>query len=144
MLLVELPVAEADPLRRLAAITSTTAALKQRLRSGGGNAFDVLHLPTPLARVAVRWMRRIAARGINLFVTNVPGPSEPLFLAGSRLLGVVPVAPLSADVPLGIAALSYAGTLEVGINADAAVTDLDVLCQAMEREFAALVTPAHS
>jgi diacylglycerol O-acyltransferase len=138
MLLVDLPVDEPDSIRRLAAITATTSTLKSRMRSGGGNVFDVLRLPTPLARAAVRGMRRIAGRAINLFVTNVPGPADPLRLGGARLLAAVPVAPLTGWVPLGIAALSYAGRLHVGINADAAITDLNVLTEAMDREFAVL------
>jgi hypothetical protein len=114
--------------------------LKSRLRAGGGDVFDVLRLPAPLARLAVRWMRRVARRHINLFVTNVPGPTRPLWLAGARLLDAAPIAPLSADVPLGVAALSYAGTLAVTLNADAAVADLDVMADGIERCLAA--TPA--
>ena len=138
MLLVGLPVHEPDPLRRLATINTATTAMKARVRAGGGDVFDVLHLPGPLARLAVRWMRRIARRHINLFVTNVPGPTRPLWLAGARLLDAVPVAPLTADVPLGVAALSYGDILAVSINADAAVTDLDVLARGIERGFAEL------
>jgi diacylglycerol O-acyltransferase len=138
MLLVSLPVGEPDPFRRLATITASTAALKRRLRAGGGTVFDVLRLPTPLARAAVRGMQHIAGRSINLFVTDVPGPPEPMSLAGAPLLSAVPVAPLTADVPLGIAALSCAGRLSVGINADAGITDLRVLGDAMAREFGIL------
>jgi diacylglycerol O-acyltransferase / wax synthase len=138
MLLVALPVGEADPLRRLAMIRDDTSALKHRIRSGGGNVFDVLRLPTPLARAAVRQMRHVAGRRINLFVSDIPGPAEPLDLCGARLLSALPVAPLTANVPLGIAALSYGGTLFIGVNADAAVTDAQVLGDAMEREFALL------
>jgi hypothetical protein len=104
----------------------------------------VLHLPTPAARLAVRWMRRIAGRSINLFVTNVPGPGAPLELAGARLLEAVPIAPLVRGVPLGIAALSYAGTLHVCIDADAAIDDLDVLSGGIERSFAVLLDAAAS
>lgn len=100
--------------------------------------FEVLHLPAPLARLAVRWMRRRATRHGNLFVTNVPGPPRPLWLAGSRLLDAVGVAPLQADVPIGVAALSYAGTLAVTVNADAAVPDLDVLAAGVARGMAAV------
>ena len=39
---------------------------------------------------------------------------------------------------LGVAALSYADNLAVSINADAAVTDLDVLASGIERGFAEL------
>jgi hypothetical protein len=138
IMLVSLPVGEPDPLRRLTTITTETTTLKGRIRSGGGNVFDVLRLPPPLARAAVRGLQYIAARNINLFVTNIPGPAEPLRLAGARLLSAVPVAPLAANVPIGIAALSYAGALHIGINADAGIPDLDVLGRAMVREFAML------
>jgi WS/DGAT/MGAT family acyltransferase len=144
MLLVGLPVGEPDPLRRLAAIHRTTRDLKARLRSGGGDVLDVLHLPLPLARLAVRGMRRIAGRGINLFVTDVPGPTEPLWLAGARLLEAVPIAPLVRGVPLGIAALSYTGTLHVSMDADAAVDDLDVLAHGLETSAGVLLDLARS
>ena len=80
-------------------------------------------------------MRRTAHRHINLFVTNVPGPARPLWLAGARMLDAVPVAPLTADVPVGVAALSYAGTLAVSVNVDAAVTDVDILARGIDRGF---------
>ena len=87
-------------------------------------------------------MRRIAGRGINLFVTNVPGPAAPLALAGARLLEAVPIAPLVRGVPLGIAALSYAGSLHVCIDADAAIDDLDVLTGGIEHCVAVLLDAA--
>jgi diacylglycerol O-acyltransferase len=74
-------------------------------------------------------MRRHAARHINLFVTSVPGPPQPLWLAGARLLDATPVAPLAADVPVGFAALSYAGTFTVTVNADMGVSDIAVLAE---------------
>jgi len=142
MLLVGLPVGEPDPLRRLNQIASATAGMKARVRSGGGDVFDVLRLPGPLARLAVRWMRRAAHTHINLFVTNVPGPTRPLWLAGARLLRAVPVAPLTADVPVGVAALSYAGTLTVSANVDSRVTDVQVLVRGIEHGIAELTRRA--
>jgi WS/DGAT/MGAT family acyltransferase len=135
MLLVGLPVGEPDPQRRLSTITSPTTSMKTRVRSGGGDVVDILRLPRPLARLAVRWMRHAARRHINLFVTNVPGPPRPLWLAGARMLDAVPVAPLTADVPVGVAALSYADTLAISITTDAAVTDIDVLADGIQRGF---------
>jgi WS/DGAT/MGAT family acyltransferase len=144
MLLLGLPVGDPDPNRRLATITTTTTALKARLRAGRGDLFDVLHLPGPLARLAVRWMRRHASRHINLFVTNVPGPPQPLWLAGARLLDATPVAPLAADVPIGIAALSYAGTLTVTVNTDTAVSDIAVLSEGIGHALGARERPSSS
>lgn len=75
---------------------------------------------------------------MNLFVTDVPGPPQPLWLGEARVLDAVAVAPLAADVPVGIAALSYAGTLAVGITSDAAVADVATLAAGMGRDVAAL------
>lgn len=127
IMLVDLPVAESDPLRSLRRINATTSAAKRRLYAGAPDVTDVLHLPLPLARVGMRWMRRFGATRVNLFVTDVPGPTVPLWLAGARLLEAVPVAPLVQHVGLGVAALSYAGDLAVSVHADGTVTDLPLL-----------------
>jgi diacylglycerol O-acyltransferase / wax synthase len=123
-------------------VRGVTTPKKRRLAAGGGDVPDVLALPTPVARAAVRWMRSAAGRRINLFVTNVPGPAQHLWLAGARLKEAVPVAPLVRGVPLGIAALSYAGTLHVSVNADAGVEDADALADAIGRALDGLVVAA--
>jgi diacylglycerol O-acyltransferase / wax synthase len=143
ILVVGLPVGEPDALRRLAMIRQQTMTLKTRLRAGGGDVLDVLLLPAAAARLAVRWMRRTADRQINLFVTNVPGPTQPLWLAGAQLLEAWPVAPLVANVPLAVTALSYVNALYVSLNADASVRDLAVLAEGMQRSLRDLFTAAH-
>ena len=45
------------------------------------------------------------------------------------------MAPLAPRVPISVAALSYAGSLTVAANADASITDLDVLAAGMSRSF---------
>ncbi len=144
MLAVGLPVGVSDPLARLAAITGDTTSGKRRLRGGDGHVMDVLRLPVPLARLLVRAMRGIAGRKVTLFVTDVPGPRAPLWLAGTPLVTAAPVAPLVQGVPLGVAALSYAGRLAITVNADAAVADLDRFADGMRAEFAALARAAVS
>jgi diacylglycerol O-acyltransferase len=137
IMLVDLPVADADPLRRLASIHATTTRAKRRLHSGPADVAGLVHLPIPLARLGMRWMRRFGGTRVNLFVTDVPGPTAPLWLAGARLLEAVPVAPLVQHVGLGVAALSYAGELAVSVQADGSVTDLDLLAQGMTDAFTA-------
>jgi diacylglycerol O-acyltransferase len=137
IMLVDLPVGEPDPLRRLAAIHATTARAKRRLYTGAGDITEVVHLPIPVARVGMRWMRRFGGTRVNLFVTDVPGPATPLWLAGARMLEAVPVAPLVQHVGLGVAALSYAGELAVSVHADGSVTDLGLLADGVAADFAA-------
>jgi diacylglycerol O-acyltransferase len=138
ILLVDLPVGETDDLRRLDQITRATTKGKRRLHAGAPDLTDVLHLPIPLARLGMRWMRRFGGTRVTLFVTDVAGPPAPLWLAGARLVEAVPVAPLVQNVGLGIAALSYAGELVVSVHADGSVTDLGLLADGMAASFAAL------
>lgn len=135
MIVVDLPVGEPDPLRRLTLITRSTTLRKARLRETGGDVTDVLRLPLPMVRAFVRWGRRIGGSRINLSVSNVPGPTAPLWLGGSRMLEAVPVAPLVPLVPLSVAALSYAGSLVVAVNADASIVHLGVVATGMTKAF---------
>jgi diacylglycerol O-acyltransferase / wax synthase len=141
MLVLDLPVGEPDPLRRLALVHRTTMAGKARLRVAEGSVSDI-RLPTPVARLAVRWGRRFGSRSISLSVTDLAGPPEPLWLAGARLVEAVPIAPLVSRVPLAVAALSYVGELVVSINADSSIIDLDVLADGTASAFATLVRAA--
>ena len=51
-------------------------------------------------------------------LTNVPGPQMPVYLAGSRLEGIVGWAPLSGDQPMSVTIYSYDGKVIVGIACD--------------------------
>jgi diacylglycerol O-acyltransferase / wax synthase len=144
MLAAGLPVGETDALVRLGTIVRETTAGKRRIRGGGGHVMDVTRLPLPLAQLAVRGLRRIAGSRIGLFVTDVPGPQGPLWLAGARLVRAVPVAPLVQGVPIGVAALSYDGRLAVAVNASAALTDVDVFAHGLATEFDVLARAART
>jgi hypothetical protein len=72
---------------------------------------------------------------VTLAVSNVPGPTTPLWLAGARMERAVPIAPLVPSVPLSVAALSYAGSLVVSVNADAAIGDLEIMASGISRAF---------
>jgi hypothetical protein len=137
MLVVDLPVGEPDVLRRLALVHRATTAGKARLRAAAGSVADI-PVPLPLARLGVRWGRRFGSRSISLSITDVAGPPTPLWLAGARMREAVPIAPLVPQVPLAVAALSYAGQLTVSIDADASFTDLSVLADGTARAFTEL------
>ena len=42
-------------------------------------------------------------------MTNVPGPSVPLYADRARMLEAFPVVPLAADLAVGVAVLPYDG-----------------------------------
>lgn len=58
-------------------------------------------------------------RLVNTFVTNVRGPAETLTFGGLRITDLIPVSPVSGNVSVGFAVLSYAGRLTVTVVADA-------------------------
>ncbi len=142
MFVADLPVGEADPLRRLASIARTSGLRKRRLREADSDLTGVLGLPVPLLRPFLQHSRRWGSRRIMLSVADVVGPPEPLWLAGARLEKAVPIPPLSPLVPLSVAALSYAGDLAVCVAATRAVEDLDVIARGMNRAFTDLSAAA--
>ncbi len=53
--------------------------------------------------------------------TNVPGPREPRFLAGTRITSLLGWVPGSGDQTLGTCIFTYAGTVRVGFKTDTTV-----------------------
>jgi hypothetical protein len=78
-----------------------------------------------VSRLLLKAVRR---QRVNVESANIPGPELPLYLAGARVLEVFPVVNLIGKVALGVAALSYAGTFNIGVVADRdAYPDIEVL-----------------
>jgi diacylglycerol O-acyltransferase len=135
VLLVPLPLHQQDPLRRLELIANATREEKVKARQAG----PLTVMTTTLGvRLALPLLRR--QRLVSLFVTNVPGPTTPLRLAGARLLNAYPAAPIAGNVTLGVGVLSYAGDLSLGLTADAeAWRDLPLFVEAVRESFDALL-----
>jgi len=138
-MVLPLPVGDADPAARLARIVAITRAAKAgRDRSSRGMLASPL-VPVGLLRLGIHWLRRHGGSRVNLYVTNIPGPPQPLWLLGARLQAAVPIAPLVAGVPLAVAALSYAGGLIVSVQMDSSVPDLDILAAGVAEELDMLI-----
>ena len=125
ILLVPLPVGEEDPIRRLERIARATAERKR--------------LPPyqPAARLLQRWMIRIMnrQRRINLLMSNLPGPPQPLYFAGAKILELFQIGVVQGNVAIQVGALSYAGQLNFDIVADAnLVPDLTVFANGMKED----------
>jgi hypothetical protein len=76
---------------------------------------------------------------VNATSASIPGPKRPLYFAGARVLEVFPLAPLVANEPLAISALSYAGALTIGIVGDRdAFPDFAVLSAAVADDLQSL------
>jgi diacylglycerol O-acyltransferase / wax synthase len=114
-----LPVGEADPLARLRTVMAETRILKAARQSSGTElALAVLGaLPAALGPLASRVLPERAL--VNTVCTNVPGPREPRWLCGRRVVAVHPIVPIMLNIGLGFAIMSYAGRLSICATADA-------------------------
>jgi hypothetical protein len=134
ILLVPLPVGEENPIRRLDQIAHATAERKR--------------LPPyqPAARVLQRWMIRTMnrQRRINLLMSNLPGPPQPMYFAGAKILEMFQLGVVQGNVAMQVGALSYAGQLNVDIVADTdLVPDLTVFANGMTEDLERLGAESH-
>jgi WS/DGAT/MGAT family acyltransferase len=115
MLFVPVPIAERDPIERLAKIRRAMEQCKGSKQAAALAGAGDWIAPTVLAALAKRSMERHAS---NLVVTNVPGPAQPLYLLEARMLETYPVVPLMHEQAIAIALISYCGGLYWGVNSD--------------------------
>lgn len=121
--LVDLPVDEADPVARIRAVHASMQEIKDSaaVRAGALLVGASGWAPPLVSSTLARAMGGV--RAFNLVVSNVPGPQQPFYLAGSRLLEAFPVVPLNpASQGLTVGVLSYDGGVHFGLLGD---RDLD-------------------
>jgi WS/DGAT/MGAT family acyltransferase len=134
VMIVAVPVGESDVRRRL-----------ERIAAGTRNAKAEQHpayVEDMMAWLAAMGLSQPFSRHqrlVHTFVTNVPGPREPLGLLGARIESVLPLVGLAGNVTVLFAALSYRGRFDVAVVADAAACpDVDVVLAGMNRTWRAL------
>ena len=104
---------------------------------------QVRHHAINLKRYRVRLALGLPLRDVVTVTTNVPGPGQPLYGMGRRLLEIIPYVPIAAAVRTGVAIFSYCGDLTFGITGDfEASPDLDVLARGIEHGVAELLASA--
>jgi diacylglycerol O-acyltransferase len=142
LVFLTLPVGIVDPVRRMRAIKKEMDELKRSPEAV--LAFGVLSVmglaPIEVERLGLRFFGSKA----TAVLTNVPGPREPLYLAGRKLDRVMFWVPQSGRLGLGISILSYAGGVMLGVATDEGlVADPERIVAAFEREFRSLRSTAH-
>ncbi|CAN5856708.1 wax ester/triacylglycerol synthase family O-acyltransferase [soil metagenome] len=120
---VALPTHLADPAERLAAVVADVEVAKAEFDALPATLLQDLSsvVPTALSGLAARALFRLVTMPgvpVNLFVSNVPGPQQPLWIAGARVEGVYPVSAVTELTGgLNITLFSYDGSLDVGLVA---------------------------
>jgi hypothetical protein len=121
--LVDLPTDEADPIARLATVHAAMREVKDSaaVRAGALIVGASGWAPPVVSSTLARAMSGV--RAFNLVVSNVPGPQQPFWLNGQRLLEAYPAVPLNpSNQGLTVGVLSYDGGVHFGLLAD---RDLD-------------------
>jgi WS/DGAT/MGAT family acyltransferase len=155
MTIVSLGTHIADPAKRLAHVLAATAAMKANL-----GAMKSL-MPTDFPSIGVPWLMeglgaiyakaRVADRLpaiANVTISNVPGPTIPLYMAGARMLTNYPTSIVVHGVALNITVQTYNESLEFGLiacgDAMPEVAELARHIEAAFEEFANLPASAEA
>jgi diacylglycerol O-acyltransferase len=140
---VDLPL-RGDPPDRVRQISAAMREVKgsAQVRAGALIVGATGLAPPIVSSLAVRVMS--GPRLFNLVVSNVPGPQQTFYLAGTRLLEAFPAVPLNPrNQALSVGALSYDGTVGFGLLADRdTLPDVAEAAAGLERALAALVAAA--
>jgi len=144
-LFVDLAVAEPDPLLRYRKIAAASRELKSGNAAAGTDAVIKLAGMAPPALQSIVARLMFTPRLFNLTITNVPASPITLYALGAPLRRVVPLVPIFTGHALGVAVVSYDGTVTFGLNADRdAVPDLEVFRSGIEESLAELRRAAAS
>ena len=154
-LFVDLPTHLADPLERLAACREAMDRGKRQFELVPAEALvDISQYASPVvATSAIRLAARLKLANrfdppVNVIISNVPGPRQPLYLDGAKMKTYIPVSTIAEGMGLNVTVHSYLDELEFGIIAcrelvpdvwhlvDLHLAEIDVL-------FAAAGVPRH-
>ena len=117
LVFLDLPVGEANPVRRLERVADCMRQLKHSRQAIV--AFGLLAAlgmaPAPVQELALDLFSRKA----TAVATNVPGPQQPLYLAGRKLRDLMFWVPQTGSIGIGVSILSYDGEVHFGLIADA-------------------------
>lgn len=137
LVFLPLPVGVSGSYWRLMEVHKRMREIKQS--RDGAVSYELLSLtglaPEPVER---RIVDLFSAKGTAV-MTNVPGPKEPVYLAGTPIRSVLVWAPTSGHIGMSVSIFSYRGEVTVGLMVDAAlVPDPHEIVTRLEQEVRAL------
>jgi len=141
---VALPTYAGDPLDRLRIIRDTTSQTKAAKSGISARLMTDLSKHAPAATLA--GVARLVAGGrftsklCNLFISNVPGPQQTLYMNGARMIHTFGMAPLADGMGLFIATPSYNGEMSFNIISDREMLpDIEFFRECLENAHAELL-----
>jgi diacylglycerol O-acyltransferase len=134
------PTGEMDLAARFHLVHEATTTARETSATAGLETVAAVAatLPTSL----VTRLARTQAQTVDFATSNVRGASFPCFIGGGKVLANYPIGPLGG-VAFNLTLVSYLGSLDMGMNVDAAaVQDPPLLRACMEGAFAELANLA--
>ena len=140
---VPLPTYAGDPLDRLRIVRDTTSQTKAAKSGISARLMTDLTKHAPAATLAgvARLVAggRFASKLCNLFISNVPGPQQTLYMNGARMIHTYGMAPLADGMGLFIATPSYNGEISFNIISDREMLpDIEFFRECLENAHAEL------
>jgi diacylglycerol O-acyltransferase len=129
----QLPCSQRDPVRRLLTVQAAMATRKNAHEPDGADAIisAMAHTPQPVRRLGAKALT--SQRLFNLIISNIPGPSAPLYLMGCQATRAYPIVPLDDGHGISIAMTSIDGHACFGVYAQARLAhDADHLAAAID------------
>ncbi|MET0440883.1 MAG: wax ester/triacylglycerol synthase family O-acyltransferase [Casimicrobiaceae bacterium] len=116
LVFLDLPIGIENPVERLYAVRANMNALK-------GSYQPILALGLLAAmgagpKVLQDTLLSILARNATAVMTNVPGPQQPLYLAGGRIDSLMFWVPQSGNIGMGVSIISYNDSVQFGVVTD--------------------------
>ena len=107
-----------DPIERLATIQASIGLGKAALSQSTQLQATALSamVMAPLVASSVNGLRSVAPPPFNIIISNVPGPTKPLYLRGAELEGLYPLSIPFNGQALNITVTSYNGSLDFGLT----------------------------
>ncbi len=137
LVFLPLPVGTSGSYRRLVEVHRRMEEIKSGRQ--GPVSYGILSLtglvPEPVER---RIVDLISAKSTAV-MTNVPGPAEPVYLAGTRVRTALVWAPTSGHIGMSLSIFSYCREVTVGLMVDAAlVPDPEQIVAGLDSELSTL------
>ena len=116
LVFLPLPISIADPLERLWEVKKRMDHLKTSHEAA--IVYSIIKTvgltPAEIQKMSVN----VFGAKATCVLTNVPGPRDPLFLAGKKIDTMMFWVPCSGKLALGISIFSYAGEVRLGVATD--------------------------
>ncbi|MGN6153293.1 MAG: WS/DGAT/MGAT family O-acyltransferase [Lysobacteraceae bacterium] len=138
LVFLDLPVGLGNPIRRLEHVAECMKQLKNSRQAivAYGLLAALGMTPSGVQELALELFSRKA----TAVATNVPGPQQPLYMAGSRIREMMFWVPQTGSIGIGLSILSYNGRVHFGLIADAKlIPDPHAVIQRFGAEFEKLL-----